>query len=121
MDLSRLHFPTLLFVVTVLFGFWLSRLGKPYNQVLFNIHKLIALGAVVIGVMRFMRSLQSPSGVILGVLVLAAVCVVALFVTGAMMSAGKFEFTLMHTGHQAAAAGLVVSSGVFLAAIGAWL
>lgn len=28
-------------------GFWLSRSGKPYNGIVFNIHKLIALVAVV--------------------------------------------------------------------------
>jgi hypothetical protein len=29
------------------FGYWLSRLGKPYQPVLFNVHKLIGLGAVI--------------------------------------------------------------------------
>ena len=37
-----------LFILTLVFGFWVSRLGKPYNGVLFNVHKLIALGALVV-------------------------------------------------------------------------
>lgn len=35
----------LLFLSLFIFGFWLSRLGKPYNQILFTIHKLIGLAA----------------------------------------------------------------------------
>lgn len=37
----------LFFALIFIFGFWLSRSGKPYNGLLFNIHKLIALGALV--------------------------------------------------------------------------
>ena len=33
------------FLFILLSGFWLSRSGKPYNGLIFNIHKLIGLGA----------------------------------------------------------------------------
>ncbi len=36
-----------LFGLTLAFGVWLSQAGKPYNPVLFNIHKLTALAAVI--------------------------------------------------------------------------
>jgi hypothetical protein len=35
------------FIVIFLFGYWNSRRGKPYNPLLFNVHKLIALAALV--------------------------------------------------------------------------
>jgi hypothetical protein len=37
----------LFFVVIFVSGFWLSHSGKPYSALLFNIHKLIALGGIV--------------------------------------------------------------------------
>ena len=40
--------PGVLFILTLVFGFWLSRSGKPYHTLIFNVHKLIALAAVVV-------------------------------------------------------------------------
>lgn len=37
----------LFFLLIFLFGFWLNRTGKPYSAILFNIHKLLGLGALV--------------------------------------------------------------------------
>ena len=38
------------FIFIFLFGFWLSRAGKPYNSLIFNFHKFIglAMGAFLI-------------------------------------------------------------------------
>lgn len=35
------------FLGIFLSGIWLSRTGKPYSMAIFNLHKLIALGAIV--------------------------------------------------------------------------
>jgi hypothetical protein len=102
-----------LFVLTLVFGFWLSRLGKPYNGVLFNVHKLIALGAVVvtaIQVVNLLRGMETQALVIV-LLVVAALCIVALFASGALMSAGKLDYVLMLTIHRVAPVALVVSLG----------
>lgn len=40
------------FLTTLIFGFWLSRKRKPYNGILFNIHKLVALSTVIVTVMQ---------------------------------------------------------------------
>ncbi len=37
----------LFFLSIFLSGFWLSRSGKPYSVIIFNIHKLVSLAAVV--------------------------------------------------------------------------
>ncbi|MBN2556906.1 MAG: hypothetical protein JXA97_13290 [Anaerolineales bacterium] len=37
----------LCFLFIFLSGFWLSRSGKPYGAILFNVHKLIAVAAFV--------------------------------------------------------------------------
>jgi hypothetical protein len=38
----------LLFLVVFASGFWLSKVGKPYDLVLLPIHKLISLRALVL-------------------------------------------------------------------------
>jgi len=102
--LLKFTLPGILFVLTVAFGFWLSHIGRPYNGLLFNIHKLIALGAVILAVVR-LASIPRPVNsfaLIVSLLVIAAVCVIALFVSGALMSAGKLDYALMLTIHRVA-------------------
>jgi hypothetical protein len=40
---SEILFPILFFAFVFLFGYILSRTGKPYNSLIFNFHKLIGL------------------------------------------------------------------------------
>jgi hypothetical protein len=40
---SKIITTALFFIFIFLFGFWLSRFGKPYNGLIFNSHKLIGL------------------------------------------------------------------------------
>jgi hypothetical protein len=47
--------PGIIFLLTLVFGIWLSNSGKPYNGILFNIHKLIALGAVIATTMQIYK------------------------------------------------------------------
>jgi len=104
--------PGILFLLTLVFGLWLSHLGRPYKSSLFNIHKLIALGTVIVLVIRLSKTLESadPMTLILALLVVSAVCVLALFTSGAMMSAYKLDYTLMRTIHR-------IASGIFVIAL----
>ena len=89
MDLfSILLIPGILFLFTVIFGIWLSRIGKPYHIILFNIHKLIALGTTVLAVVRFVKfDLTSPIPIqLVGLLVAVALGALLLFATGGIMS-----------------------------------
>jgi hypothetical protein len=80
-----------LFLCIFVFGFWLSRSGKPYNQVLFTIHKLVALGAVIYLAMTVYKVHQqmpfNPAQIFF--MVLTTVCLLVLFVTGALLSLDK--------------------------------
>lgn len=111
---NRFTAPGLLFLLTLVFGFWLSHAGKPYNGILFNVHKLIALGAVVLAVFQLTKlpNLLSPVSLTTVGLALAALSVIALFVSGALMSAGKLEYSLMLTIHRIAPVILVVGLGL---------
>jgi hypothetical protein len=118
--LHQLAVPGGLFILTLVFGLWLSRLGKPYNGVLFNVHKLIALGAVVvtaIHMVRMLRGMDTQAFVIMW-LVVAALCVIALFASGALMSVGRSGYTLMLTIHRVAPAALVLCCALVLYLLG---
>ena len=105
-----------LFILTLVFGFWLSRLGKPYNGILFNVHKLIALGAVVVTAIQMVKLLRGmeTQALVIVLLVGVALCVIALFASGALMSAGKLEYNLMLAIHRVAPFVLVVGLGLVM-------
>ncbi len=46
--ITKFALPGIGFLLTLISGFGVSSAGKPYNGILFNIHKLIALAAVIL-------------------------------------------------------------------------
>lgn len=109
--LSRFVISGIVFILTLAFGFWLSRSGRPYNGLLFNFHKLIALAAVIVTVVQFVGILKSTdlSALAIALLALVALCTVGLFVSGALMSTGKLDHALLHTIHRVAVVVLVIA------------
>jgi hypothetical protein len=109
--LSKFMFPGIAFILTLAFGFRLSHVGKPYNSLLFNVHKLIALGAVVATIVQLTKLLKNVDllALIIVLLVVAALCVIALFASGALMSIGKVDYTLMLAVHRIAPVLLVAA------------
>jgi len=92
------------FFLTLVFGIWLSRSGKPYNGPLFNIHKLIALGTLIVPfrqVYSIYNNLNAQALLII-LLVVAGICVVVLFASGAFLSIGIMDYVLMKTIHKVA-------------------
>lgn len=57
--ITKFTIPGIVFLLTLASGFWLSRGGKPLNGVIFNIHKLIALGAVVATAVQLFKLLET--------------------------------------------------------------
>jgi hypothetical protein len=116
--LSRFVIPGIAFILTLAFGFWLSRSGRPYNGLLFNIHKLLALAAVIVTGVQLVGILKGADlpALSIALLALAALCAVGLFVSGALMSAGKLDHALLHTIHRVALVALILAlpSAVFL-------
>ena len=110
----RFLIPGILFLFALAFGFWVSHLGRPYNGALFNVHKLVALGAVIVTAVQLARVLKGADspGLIILLLVVAAICVVALFATGTLMSLGRMDYALMLWIHRIAPVVLVVAIGV---------
>ena len=83
--------PGLLLVLTLGFGIGVSSGGKPYNGFLFNIHKLAALAALVLAILEFnkMFKVVPATSLIILLLVLAGLCVLVLFLSGAFLSIGS--------------------------------
>ncbi|NUM44075.1 MAG: hypothetical protein HUU38_05160 [Anaerolineales bacterium] len=102
--LSKFATPGILFLSTLAFGFWLSSLGKPYNGLLFNAHKLIALGAVISAAIQAYHTMKVAdiSLVVIAMAVVSVLCVIALFATGAFMSIGNLPQMPLLTVHRIA-------------------
>jgi hypothetical protein len=108
--LSKFLVPGILLLLTLAFGVWLSLSGKPYNAILFNIHKLAALAVVVVMAIQFYRLLkgtpiQVPPIVLL---ILVGLSLLLLFFSGAMMSARKLDYAMMLSIHRKAIILLVI-------------
>jgi hypothetical protein len=101
---SKFIIPAILFVLTLASGVWLSSAGKPLNPVIFTLHKLIALGAVVLTAIQIYNTFMSTPAqtLIIALVIIIGVCVVALFATGAFMSIGKNSYDLMLVIHRVA-------------------
>lgn len=100
-SLSKFVIPCIIFILTLAFGFWLSSAGKPYNGILFNVHKLIALATVIVTAIKILDIVKGVEIQFLPMilLVVTGLCIVALFATGALMSIGKLNFEVALTVH----------------------
>ena len=106
--------PGIIFLLTLASGIWLSNSGKPYNSLIFNIHKLIALGTVVVIAVQIFNTVKSSGmqSLLVGVIVVAVLCVIALFATGAMMSIGNPGYMTFLRVHQIVPAILLIALAV---------
>ncbi len=81
-----------LFCLLIFFsGFWLSRSGKPYSGIKLNIHKLLALAAVVLFVITLVQENRAAAlaAVELTASVVTGLFLLGLFVTGGLASISR--------------------------------
>ncbi|MFW6226555.1 MAG: hypothetical protein ACOC31_00475 [Bacteroidota bacterium] len=78
----------ILFVITIMLGIWLHNSGKPFNTLLFTIHKLTALVTVVFGskLLYDKIKLAKQFGVIPVLVIIIAGALLSLIVSGAILS-----------------------------------
>ena len=110
---SRLVLPGSFALLTLASGFWLSNSGKPYSTLIFTIHKLIALGAIIAtGVaINYMHKTAEISRVIeISVIAITAMLILSLLVSGALMSINKQVPALIQTVHHVSPYLVVISS-----------
>jgi len=114
--LDKLLVPIIGFVATVAFGFWLGKMGRPYIGLLFNVHKLIALGVVIVTSMRVYEAFKSApvQALVIGLVVVAGLAVVALFLSGAFLSIGSVDHRAAKTVHNIALVVAVLAMGLVI-------
>ena len=114
--LSEFLNPGIGFLLTLVFGFWVGKAGKPYDGILFNIHKLIALGTVIVSALQIYRIVKSSDGqgMIIPLIVISAISVVALFASGAFMSIGKVNYRFLKSIHNITAVLAVIAMGMLI-------
>lgn len=97
----RILYACLFGAVIILSGFWLSRSGKPYNGILFNVHKLVVLAAAVLFVMMLVRANRAAAlGTVEWVAALAAgVFILTLVITGGLLNIDKQLPPILSTLH----------------------
>jgi hypothetical protein len=87
----RLVTSGILFSLTLLSGLWLSGTGKPYQSLPFNLHKMIAVATVVILVIaaiNWFNLLGNRPPIALALAVVAALLLLALVVSGSLLTLG---------------------------------
>lgn len=117
---SKFIVPGILFLLTLAFGVGLSLAGRPYHGLLFNVHKLIALGAVIAAAFQFSKMLKGGDSLafVVPLLVLAGLGVVALFASGAFMSLEKLDYGLLLAVHRLAPVLVAVAVGLAVYLLG---
>jgi len=103
-------------IIVMIFGFLLSRYGKPYSDVLFTIHKVVALALIIY---TFLYIKQHTSIIINNLwlvllLVIVVICIIALFLTGALLSIGKVDYYMLKRIHLPVALLMSVSVTCFI-------
>ncbi len=88
-------------LLMIISGFAVSRIGRPYNGIVFTIHKLISLGTLVYLVINFSRSDREVlfSTPVILVSLFTAILFISLFATGGMLSAMKSPSVLIERIH----------------------
>lgn len=94
----------ILFLAALASGVWLSHSGKPLNPVILTIHKLIALAAVIVSSLVIYNLIKNAEFqfFIVASIVVIGLGVLALFVTGALMSSDKPVNEILLTIHKVA-------------------
>jgi cation transport ATPase len=100
--LNGLTWGLILFIITVLAGFWLLITGKPYRSGIVNIHKLVALGASGLYLYTLFTLSHSDAASVPAYMLfsLGGFLVVLLFGSGAMLSIGKPDHKAVLIGHR---------------------
>jgi len=103
----------LFFLFIFTFGYWLSRVGKPYSTFLVTVHKLAGLGIGIYLVTTVYRTHQSAGLEPLHVALtaLTALLFVALVATGSLLTAERAMPPIVTTLHKVLPYLAVVSTG----------
>ncbi|KUK71601.1 MAG: hypothetical protein XD91_1813 [Clostridiales bacterium 38_11] len=102
------------FLLTVIVGFWLINSGKPYNTGIFTVHKLIALATVILtGILiaNLLKGIKFDIFIII-LIIMGIISVLALFISGALLSVGNIPYSVGKAIHVIAPISAFISIGL---------
>ncbi len=81
----------LLFLITIVVGIWLNRLGRPFPTSILTVHKVTALGAVIFAVLTVISIFKTSNipPAILPIVIAGGIFILSLYVTGILLSIEK--------------------------------
>lgn len=92
---SRFIVSGILFVITVVSGMWLNKIGRPLNPYLFTVHKIAALVIIILVSLALysIRQYFGDDSIVLVSAVCAALSLLILLISGIYLS-----FEIVHPG-----------------------
>lgn len=107
---------TLMFLMIIATGFWVSIGGKPYNTGIFTLHKLISLAAVVILTIITVKTCKASglNGFALTGVIVTGILFLGTIATGGMLSVDKVMPAIVLRMHHILPYVTTVSTGVTL-------
>ena len=91
---SKLIAAGILFLFTLISGVIVSRSGRPLNVGLVTIHKLIAVGAVVLiamAVNQLYKTMDGKAFIEMSIMILSGILFLALIATGALLTREEMQ------------------------------
>ena len=91
---SKLILAGFLFLLTLISGVIVSRSGRPFSIGLVTLHKLIAVGTVVLIGIALNQLYKTADGKVMietGITVIAGICFLALIATGALLTREEMQ------------------------------
>ena len=90
---GKLIISLVLLILIIIVGIVLHKTGKPYNTLLFNLHKLASVALVVIIVLLSVKYFKEIDAGLLFYIILgfSSVSFIVLFISGAMMSLDRMH------------------------------
>jgi hypothetical protein len=110
----------LVFVVILGTGFWLARLGKPYNVLIQTVHKLVGFGAFVYLIYFSVQQHKTVtlSSEQMGSLIVTSICFIAMIATGGMLATEQELPDVVLITHKVAPYLTLLSTGLSLFLLG---
>lgn len=108
---------SLIFLLIVVSGIWLTRTGKPYNPVLFNVHKFVSLTGVVVTAVLLYGYFNSMevSPLIVALTIAAGLLFVVLLVSGGLLNLDIKLYKLLRIVHRITPAlSIILTALIFL-------
>ena len=92
----------ILFLLIIVTGILLVRTGRPYNPVMFNIHKFISLAGIVLGGIFVYNAYGNIEGIpfLLPLIIVTGILYIVLLVSGGLLDLDKPFHNLLQIIHR---------------------